>query len=192
MSTQGDDLAAILAEDDRDYIRTVTVSVPRVRQALWDEHARLEALLPTLTSDTIDVHPDLEATAARIAELESEMDESAVTFKLSAVGHRRWADLMREHPPKKEHRGLDHNPETFPQAAIAAALGVEVEQVEALIGKPWFNETCWYKLWQACLDLNVGQATPKSLAAGLILRRSGVSGTTVVNGESLGLSSSVE
>lgn len=188
----------ILAEDDALYRRVVSARLPRVPQALLDEHAELDKRLMSLADgwEGIDSPPEAADVAARLAEIEAEIDESAVVVKLAGVGHKRWADLLRDHPPTKEqkrdHPQLDHNPETFPPAAIAAAAidpEMTVEQVGQLIAKPWFNERCWSELWSRCLEANVVADPPKSLAAGLIRRQSGGSATTALRGASRAASS---
>lgn len=188
----------LLADDDIRYTPVAVAKLQRVPQSLRDEHAELDALLPTLVSDTIDHHPDREATARRLAELEAEMEASTVEIKLRGIGHRAWADLLKAAPPRPEHRkaspGIDHNPEVFPICAIAASSfepKMTEEQVMQLVAKPWFNEKCWSDLWGACLRANVVDEVPKSLAAGAILRLSGASGTTAVNEASPAPSSSV-
>lgn len=188
----------ILAKaEDPAYHRVVTARIPAVSHELREEHARLDALLLTLTSDTIDDHPDLADTALRIAEIEAEIEQSMIEFRFRSIGNRAWADLIRKHPPTPKqltvHRQLDHNPETFPYEAIAASCvdpEMTVDDVRRLHGSPMIDVAAWTTLWGACLDANVQAAAPKSLAAGLILRANGKFGTTVANGGSLAASSS--
>lgn len=182
--------------DDPAYHRVVTARIPMVPQALIDEHADLDAVLPTLVSDTIDAHPDRHATAVRLAEIEAEIEAAIVEFRFRSVGHRVWADLLRKHPPTqaqlRQDRKLDHDPETFPFEAIAVSCIDPVmtpEQVRRLESSAAIDVRAWTELWSACLRANVVAAAPKSLAAGLILRQSGGSATTRVNGASLDLSS---
>jgi hypothetical protein len=96
-----------------------------------------------------------------------------------------WANLMVKHPPTKEQRKenprLDHNPETFPLAAMAASCvepsGATVESFQRLdaSGVP---SAVFDELWVTCLDANLGAGIPKSAAAGVIRRLSGRSATT--------------
>lgn len=178
-----DDILAI-AEDPA-YRRVVTARVSLIRQELRDEHAELEALLPTLVSDTIDEHPLRHQTAVRLAAIEAEIAASTVEFRFVAVGHKAWADLLRQHPPTRQQlsarRDMDHNPETFPYAAIAASCVdpvMTVDDVRRLEAAPGFDVAAWSQLWDACLRANVADTAPKSLAAGLILRQNGGSATT--------------
>lgn len=183
--------------EDPAYHRIVTARISAVPQEARDEHARLDALLPTLTSDTIDAHPDLRATAARIAELEAKMLASVIEFRFKSIGHRAWRDLLAAHPPTKAQRSaerlVDHNPDTFPYEAMAASCidpVMTVDDVRRLERTPLIDVQFWDTLWSACLRANVVDAAPKSLAAGLILRQSGGSVTTAANGASLARSSS--
>lgn len=172
----------LAAADDPAFRRIGVARISMVRQELLDEHARLEALLPSLTTDTIDSHPDRLPTAQRLAAIEAEIEASTVEFRFAGIGHRAWADLLKAHPPTRDQKRdmpqLDHNPETFPHAALAASSVdpvMTVEQVHALESKPVMDVKAWTLLWTACLEANVGSSAPKSLAAGLILRQSGAS-----------------
>jgi hypothetical protein len=182
-----DDILAI-AEDPA-YRRVVTARVALVRQELRDEHAHLEALLPTLVSDTIDAHPLRHQTAERLAAIEAEIEAATVEFRFVALGHRAWADLLRKHPPTRQQlsqrRDMDHNPETFPYEAIAASCTEPVmtaDDVRRLEASPAFDVAAWNALWDACLRANVADTAPNSLAAGLILRQNGGSATTAAHG----------
>lgn len=182
--------------EDPAYHRVVTARIPAVRHELRDEHARLDALLMTLTSDTIDEHPDRIDTVRRLAEIEAEFEQSMLEFRFRAIGHRAWADLLRKHPPTRQqltaNRQLDHNPESFPYEAIAVSCVDPVmtaAEVRRLDASPLIDVAAWIELWNACLTANVQAAVPNSLAAGLILRRNGGSGITAVNGASHAVSS---
>lgn len=185
-----------MAEDPA-YHRVTTATVAFVPQALRDEHAELDALLPTLVTDTIDEHPDRARVAARVIELEDEMAAKSVTFRFRSIGHRAWADLLRKHPPTREQlakrRDLDHNPETFPYEALAVSCidpVMSVDEVRRLEASPAFDVQAWNRVWDACLRANVADVAPKSLAAGLIHRQSGGSATTASRKGSRGRSSS--
>ena len=181
---------------DPAFHRVATAKIFAVPQALRDEHAELEALLPSLVSDTIDLHPDRVRTAERLAEIEEEMAAATIEFRFRNVGHRAWADLLRKHPPTKEqlkqNRQIDHNPETFPHEAMAASCIAPVmtaDQVRELEASPLIDVTSWMELWSACLRACVVEPAPKSVAAGLILRQSGGSATTAAVTASPGPSS---
>lgn len=173
-----------------------------LRQDLLDEHDRLEAELQAeLELDAREnrdpVGPGL---AVRLLAFEEEIESLRREFRFRAVGKRRWSDLLAEHPPTKEQLAkfsrLDHNPETFPVAAIAASCidpAMSVEQVGRL--EEVLNFAQFERLWECCLDVNVaggGGAGPKSLIAGPIARASAALGITAVNGVSPDRSSSVE
>lgn len=169
-----DEILAMAA--DPAYHRVVTARISFVPQALRDEHDRLDALLPTLTSDTIDTHPDRRATAERLAEIESEIADAVVEFRFKAIGHRAWADLMRLHPPTKQQlavdRKLDHNPDTFPYEAIAASCvspSMTADQVRELERSEAVDVQSWMELWSACIRANVVEKAPKSVAASIVL-----------------------
>jgi hypothetical protein len=155
----------------------------------------LDAQLSAADKETISGAPDL---ARQVQELEAEIDAAKVEFRFVSVGHRQWADLMAAHPPTREQKKLnprsDHNPETFPVAAIAASCQrpeLSVEEVQRL--ERALNDAQFNALWAKCLEANLGGLeSPKSAAAGLIARLNVGSGTIAASGESLEASSSDE
>jgi hypothetical protein len=185
--------------ENPEHRRTATVKI-LLRQDLLARHADLERRLgeALVADDRLNRDPIAPDVAREIADLEAELDEERVPFTLRAVSRKQWADLMAAHPPTQQQRqvspGLDHNPETFPIAAIAAS-SVEPEMTldaaRRLEGA--LNHSQFQLLWQATLDVNVGgTGLPKSRTAGLILQRSGGSGSTAAREESLAPSSSDE
>ena len=110
--------------------------------------------------------------AAQVRELEAEMDAAKVPFKFRSIGRRAWMDLARDYPPtdqqlnderkRADHVGerpmdLEHNPETFPPAAIAASLvdpEMTVEQVRQLELDLTLSQ--WLLLWNKCVEANAG------------------------------------
>ena len=168
-----DDILAMAS--DPAYHRVVTARMSFVPQQLRDEHARLDALLPTLVSDTIDAHPQRLETAQRIADIESEMEAALIEFRFKGIGRRQWADLLAEHPPTKQQKLLDRNApydDTFEYAAIAASCvqpAMTVEQVRALDASGAVDVQGWNELWSSCLRANVREAVPNSPAASRVL-----------------------
>jgi hypothetical protein len=145
---------------------------------LADQHAKLELDLASATSDS-----RRRTLARKIVKLEADIEAVEKVFTFSDIGGQ-WLDLIGRHPPTKDQlaadRNLDHNPETFPVAVMAASSAapkLTVDQVKRLREKLQFIQ--WQKLWAATLEANLGMATvPKSLLAGVVLRRNGASGTT--------------
>lgn len=172
-----------MAEDPA-YRRVVTARV-LLRQDLAAKHAELDAELTAVLGQADDsMTAKAPALSRQLKELEVEIEAEKVEFKFGNIGRRAWADLLAEHPPTKEqlkaHRESDrrgpppdHNPETFPIAAMAAACiepeGMDedaVRRLEALLTDSQFVE-----LWAACVGACRGGADElKSLAAGQILR----------------------
>lgn len=176
------------------FNRTVSVKV-LLRQDLVARHGELEAeLAAAIVHDAATNEPDIRhGVAEQIAELQDEIEAAKVEFRFRNIGKKAWADLLAAHPPTKEHKELrvDHNPETFPIAAIAASCFVPlmdetaVRRLEAVMTDSQFT-----MLWRGCVDANLGGVeTPKSLAAGQILRMNGRSATTAVHAASLAASS---
>ena len=193
-----EDILAV-AEDPA-FRRVVTARIVLVPQALRDEHAALEAELAALISDTVS-DPDRMRVAARLVDLEHELAGTdadgnpipgrTVEFRFRNIGHRAWADLLRRHPPTdsqlRRDRSMDHNPETFPYAAMSASCvshTMTPAQVEQLDRSGSIDVEQWSEMWGACCRANVKDAVPKSLAAGLILRASAGSAATALSAAS--------
>lgn len=182
--------------EDPDHRRTATVRI-LLRQDLTARHTELDQQLAAAIVDDgrLNRDPVAPELAQQLADLETELDDARVAFTVRAVGRRAWADLLAQHPPTQQQRNhnphLDHNPETFPIAALAASAIDPVITVDAARRlEAALNTAQFQLLWQAVLDVNVGGGgLPKSRTAGLILRASGGSVTTAAPEESLDPSS---
>jgi hypothetical protein len=166
-----DDLLAEIAPRE-------TVARVLLRQELVAQHAELEkAMQEALQEDARENRdPVGPVIAAKVMALESEMDALRRPFTFRAVGQRKWADLLAQHPPTKEQRKidirLDNNPDTFPVCAIAASCIDPVlteDQVRQFEERLDLSQ--WSLLWTACLEANMGTvSSPKSVVAGAIAR----------------------
>lgn len=177
----------ILAEAENPaYVRVATARV-LLRQDLVTRHAELEAALAEVIaadqlSNDVKKAP---AIAAELEALEGEMEVKRREFRFANIGKRAWADLLAAHPPTKEQlaadKRLDHDPATFPLAAMAASCRkpeMDVDAVRRL--EQELTDSQFNALWRACLDANLGGAdVPKSLAAGRILQVNGRFGSSV-------------
>jgi hypothetical protein len=168
--------------------RTVTVLICQ-RAALLDEHARIEAEVLRDGGGSLAGR----TKAGELAALEDQIEEASTAFRFRALGRRGWADLLRQHPPSKDDAklGIDFNPETFPQAAIAASSvepEISPEQSERLAEVLPQGE--WEKLWAAVLTCNIeGVEPPKSVLAAVARTMSVASSTTAAPTGSLAASS---
>jgi hypothetical protein len=196
MTTTIDDLLAEIAPREK-------VARILLRQDMLAEHARLDSELEAeraldATENRDPVAPGL---ANRLLELEAEIEAAKRDFRFRSIGKKAWADLLSEHPPTKDqakaNTRIDHNPETFPLAAIAASCVdpvMTVEQVDKLEQLLTIGQ--FETLWGACIDANIGGGVdrPKSLAAGLIARVSASfeSSAMAMDAPSRGQSSSAE
>lgn len=187
------DIDAWLDEADQaEPLRTeVTVCL---RGDLFNAHASLVAELETKRVETLGGTQGVVELSQRIAAVEAEIETKSRTFTVECIGHKRWADLLAQHPPTKEQRlrGLDNDERTFPQAAIAASVvdpKLTPAQVEKIAAKAPTGE--WIKLWSAVLGVNLGGLqAPKSQAAAAILRANDGSLGTPPTGASPAASSS--
>lgn len=169
--------------------RETTVPV-RTRGDLDARIEQVEEQLKGLRSDSL-ADPAREALEAELADL---VDQSPTrVFTIRSIGQRAWRDLLATHPPSEEQRRqfYDHDPDTFPYAAVAASVSDPVmtaEQAVELADRISLGQ--WVKLWNAVLAVNVGGETiPKSVTASGGPLRSGPSSTTAPSEESLDQSS---
>lgn len=191
-------LTEILAQaENPEFVRVKTAYV-LLRQDLANELEDLTYQLQrALKEDAIENREPLApGLSEQVQQFEARVEAELVPFKFRSIGRRAWADLLKEHPPTPEQirenpKGIDHNTETFPIAALAAS-SVEPKMDYAAVERldKALNDTQFTKLWVACLDANKGIEPPKSAAAGLILRAKGKFGGTVVDTGSLDQSSS--
>lgn len=159
------------------------------RYDLLEQHANLEAQLAVET--TVARRKTL---ARKVVKLEAEIEAIEKVFTFADIGGQ-WMDLIGQHPPTKAQlevdKNLDHDPETFPVVAIAASSSqpkLTEDQVKRMRTK--LQHAQWEKIWGAVLQANLGMVTvPKSVLAGLVLRRNGASGTTSAPAESPAASS---
>lgn len=148
--------------------RTVTVctrgDISERLEQLQDELAQARAADPDSLSN-----PAAAQKAAEIEALALEAVQHERAFVLEAIGNRPWADLIAQHPPTKAQRadGLDHDPSTFPVAAVAASSvspKMTAEQAGRLADRLSVGQ--WLKLWTACLEVNIGPGDlPKFVTA---------------------------
>lgn len=187
---------------DPAYAAEEVAKIALVPKALRDEHAAKDARLQEIIKnrDTVDTPTEQIELAHRLKEIQDEIDANTETFRFRCIGRRAWADLQRKHPPTPEQinhnkkvapdQMLDHNVDTFPYEAMSLSCvepEMTIEQVREL--ETVVDQAEWITLWSACWRVNMASPVPKSVAAGLILRRNGSSVTTPVNTESLAASS---
>lgn len=151
-----------------------------------DLDRRLDAAVKADMASGGDLDSKAPALAAELDALRDEVESAKVEFRFRAIGKRAWFDLLAAHPPTAKDleqygRNLDHNPRTFPAAAVAATLvdpAMTVEQVTEL--ESVLNASQFDTLFNKAVDVNIGGIRdPKSLAAGLIRRRNGQSANSV-------------
>lgn len=172
--------------------RTQTVQVC-ARGDLVARHEELvEQLGATAGTGSLGGNSDAHRISEEIVAVEEAMDASTLSITLRSVSRKVWADLLAKHPPGREHKGQDHNPETFPPAALAACAvepPITVEQATKLADTLPTGE--WNKLWLAMIGLNVvAMPHPKLAAATELLRANGRSSTTSADTDSLAAPSS--
>lgn len=202
--TSIDDVLARAGGQGWRRVRTVDLFDPE----LIAQHEALDAELQATMNDDArnNRQPQAPVIAQRIEELEQQIADSAISFKFGALSFKAWTELLAAHPPTKQQlkqadakatswrsrNMLDHNPDTFPQALIAACAmepEMTVEQAKQLADTLAPDQ--FQILYEGAVSVNRGAGgdAPKSLVAGAILRPSGLSAATAALEESLAATS---
>lgn len=107
---------------------------------------------------------------AHVAALSKKVEEKTRTFVFQSIGRREWRKLSSEHPPTDEQKALepelDHNPDTFPPAALAASCSeprLTDEDAQWLCDVLPDGE--FFRIWSAVLSANlIGGDAKKAVA----------------------------
>lgn len=144
---------------------------------LFAEHAKLERKLiaaqATGASDVVDL-------ARQVTDVEQRMEAHTVEFRVTALPHGEWSDLLAAHPPTDKQRGRLFNPDTFALAAVVACL-VDPDDVESPedLASLHLDGRQVGALFDAVWNLNAGSTeAPKSLIASGVLRSYAPNSTT--------------
>ena len=132
-------------------------------------------------------NPDAKRLAQEAEALEKRMEESTVIVEHRALSRKRWAELVKAHPPREDSdqdAQFGVNVETFVDAALAEAItgatrATDGTPVEGFTGADW-HETAddisnaqWQEFALDFFKLNNGVVTgPTSGTASLVMRSS--------------------
>lgn len=166
-----------------DFIATAAPRTETVRVCARNDLVRRHQELVLELKRTLGVRPDAlgaehdlpdgaEELLEELASVEEEQERSTLEVELTSIGAQAWADLLRLHPPGKEHRGHAHNPDTFPPAAVAACSvtpKLTEEQAAQMFEK--IESAEWAKLWVAAIRLNELETSYPKLQAAVDLLR---------------------
>lgn len=198
-------MGALTDAADRHRPRTVPVRLCPDQQLADDLLRARQAVLAAAQRQTTHDNTEVEAAKAVADELQAKVEQVAVTFVLEQIPRPEWRRLKDSHQPPKSKRDLyrdqgvllDHDPDTFPPAAVAACL-VEPredddEATAAAVQKifdTWGEGEC-ERLWQACLAANIDVSqVPKSSAVSATTSSSEPKSEPPTNSGSLAPSSS--
>lgn len=138
--------------DNDDVLAAHHAAKRRLDAAEEARRKRIDRLLPLVkdtgdgdvlarAADLLDApDPDVDAARAKFEEAERAVVEATSHIVFHSLGRPAYDALLSEHPPTKEQKealglDLDHNPQTFPLALIAACAAeprLTVEQIEEL------------------------------------------------------------
>lgn len=145
----------------------------------------------TASDDSLAIDPEVHACAQAVRDVEAEIEDATIRFKLGTVSREVWADLLAAFPPSKEERraGHDHDPKRFPPAAVKACTlepeDFTIEDAQAIAKSDSVPAGEFNKLWAVVFGLNVtGTPAPKLAAATELLRANALSSTTPPPAES--------
>lgn len=126
-------------------------------RALVAELEEAEAALKEASRGMLEPPPDLEN---HVAELAKQVQAKTREFTFTGIGRRKWRELLSEHPPTEEQLEkmgrMDHNPETFPVAAMVATCtspGLTEKEAQWLADE--MPEGVFDRLWAAVLSTNL-------------------------------------
>lgn len=150
----------------------------RALLAELDQAEKALAAIPDSDSKMLEGNPDRAKAEKRVQTLRQQIGKSRKTLWFESIGTREWRKLLGEHPPTDEQKEatptLDHNPETFPVAALVRSCvdpGLSLEQAKWLMEELSVAETD--KVWTACLAANITGARDPFDDAIASLRRGG-------------------
>lgn len=129
---------------------------------LVDEIARLESQLAEAKPPTNlgDVSPR-RVIAERIAELQGEMRESTVDFRLKALSARAWATFWASLPTRKDNEpSREWDERVFPfYAEMVSRSCVDPPMTAEQVGElaDLLHASAWNELASACMALNMGE-----------------------------------
>lgn len=171
MATSIDDILGQLTLPERVYPLCVRPDL----QVQWEQ---AEAEVVAAQRDNLDslAGTSRAATAAakKVQALEAEMAEHTVPFRLRALTHKAWSDLVAAHPPREGENDGAWNGETFGTAMLAACAvepAMTEEQAGLLVDRLTMGQ--WNELQVTLFGLNTnGVEIPKSRRASEVLRSS--------------------
>lgn len=186
-----------MAEVRQEHTPAVASASVCLDGALLAEIEQAEAELEEAKgNDNGSIDSGTNGLADRVLELHDLAKAKERRFTFASIGARRWSDLLSDHPPTKEQRkeGLDHDPDPFSRAAMAASAATPTLTTDDL---EWMSDNLslgqYRRLWTACLAANVGVNGPKAQpSATATLLASATKSRTALNGDSPDRSSLAE
>lgn len=148
----------------------------------------------------LDQNDAVRELAERLVEVKARIDQDRAkhTFVFRQIPYDDWREVAEAHPPtkqqKSENKYLDINPDTWPQAAIAATCH---EPPLTLKDAEWLRQNLpqqeFQRLADATSQVNVGGSQlPKSVSSTVAALGSALKSTTPASEESLSPSSEDE
>ena len=161
--------------------RTVDICLRGDLQAEWEDlHRQLVEVEATQAKDK-RLNPDkrVQEIGQQIADLQEQMRDETIVFRLRALSRRAWGELLKQHPARdkvEEDQQLGYNFDSFMPAAIRACTyspnDLDDETWTELLEER-LTEHQFVSLQDAVMALNVRKVSvPNSFAASQILRPS--------------------
>lgn len=161
--------------------RTVDICLRGDLQAEWEDLERQlrEAYAREQGDKRLNSGGESKRLAAQVEALQEQMRADTIVFRMRALSRKAWAELTRQHPPRKgeaDDEQLGYNADTFAVAAIRACT----YQPDDLDDEAWdhllddvLTEWQFVQMQNTVFALNVRRVdVPNSFAASRILRPS--------------------
>jgi hypothetical protein len=179
----------------------MTIYLPGPLRAEWnrvkEDYDRARAASTQAGAQMLNGDPEVKKLAARLAELEEQMQDNAIDVTVQALRRRRtpatpkdeltWNELCEQHPPRK---GKDNKPlpedslgvniETFPEALIRASTtgpDLAADEWDSLLYEYMTEQqydglfaVCW-RLNKSAVDVPFSFAASKTRTSGTSSRR---------------------
>ena len=147
------------------HSKTIQVCFDRELVGEWEA---AQEQLRDVTKGMLEAPAELEN---HVEQLSKKVREKTRELTFTSIGRRAWRELLAQHPPTKSQqitlgKGIDHNPETFPPAAIAVSSTkpkLTLEQAQWMCDELPLG--VFDRIWAAVLTANMIGGDEKKAAA---------------------------
>lgn len=172
MATKKADFAAWKKQATPDEVSVGVVLDRRLYREFQDTVRLLEE---SRTEGMLEQPPEIRDLAEKLVDLKARIDRDRDdhTFVFQTISYDDWRAVAEAHPPtdaqKAEHKYIEYNPDTWPQAAVAlACVSPELTVDDA----DWLRQNLprqeWQRLVDGAIQANVGGSELPKSASGTV------------------------